>query len=72
MTALPPEPPKQGCQEDAGLWPLDPTPAGSITRGGTYFPPQKILVVMTRLDRLWTEEKEGCYWVWPPGGPATP
>lgn len=46
-----------------------PNPAGSIAGGGTYFPPQKILVVMTRLDRLWTEKREGRYWVWPPVAP---
>lgn len=30
----------------------------------TYFPPQKILVVMTRLDRLQGRGEGGGYWTW--------
>lgn len=41
----------------------DLAPGQGVACGCTYFPPQKILVVMTRLDRLWNKRRRavtGC------------
>ena len=41
----------------------DLAPHHGVACGCTYFPPQKILVVMTRLDRLWSKRRRavpGC------------
>lgn len=42
---------------------VDMAPRQAVACGCTYFPPQKILVVMTRLDRLWDKRRRavtGC------------